>query len=85
MRHIRPNIHQMRNALPALALSVTLEEFTHLEEEHHEDGLGKLGLGTGEETDQEGTDGGHRHEEMLVEGITVGDTLPRLVKRLVTD
>ena len=85
MRHIWPDIHQMGNALSALPLGIALKEFAHLEEEHHEDGLGELGLGTGEETDQEGTDGGHRHEEMLVEGITVGDTLPRLVKRLVTD
>ena len=85
MRHIRPDIHQMRNALPALTLGITLEEFTHLEEEHHEDGFRILCLCPWQEAYQQRTDGGHRHEEMLVEGITVGDTLPRLVKRLMTD
>ena len=84
MRHVRPYVHEVGDAVAGLALSVTLEEFTDLEEEHHEDGLRVLGLGTGEETDQEGTDGGDGHEEVLIEGVAVGDTLPGLVKRLMT-
>ena len=83
MRHVRPYVHQMGDAVTALAFGVALEEFTDLEEEHHEDGLGVLGLGTGEKTYQQGTDSGDGHEEMFVEGVAVGDALPGLVERLV--
>ena len=83
MRHIRPYIHQMGDTVAGLTLGVALEELADLEEEHHEDRFRILGLGFGEETDTEGTDGGDGHEEVLVEGIAVGDALPSLVQRLV--
>jgi hypothetical protein len=67
------------DAVTGLALSIALEEFADLEEEHHEDSLGVLGLGTREETDQQGSDGSDGHEEMFVEGVAVGDSLPGLV------
>ena len=73
----------MGNAVAALALGVALEEFTYLEEEHHEHCFGELRLGTRQEADAEGTDGGDRHKEMFIKGIALQDTLPRLVQRFV--
>ena len=83
MRHIRADVHQMGDALPALALSITLEEFADLEEKHHENGLRELGLCPRQETDAEGTDSGDGHQEVLVERVAVGDALPRLMQRLM--
>ena len=83
MRHIWTYVHQMGDAVAGLALGVTLEEFANLEEKHHEDSLWILRLGSGEKTYQQGTDSGDGHEEMFVEGVAVGDTLPGLVERLV--
>ena len=83
MGDVRTDVHEVGDAVAGLALSVTLEEFTNLKEKHHEYCLGVLGLGSGKETDEQGTDSGDGHEEMFVEGVTVGDTLPCLVQRLV--
>jgi hypothetical protein len=85
MRHIRTDVHEVGDAVAGLALGVTLEEFANLEEKHHEDSLWILRLGSGEKTYQQGTDSGDGHEEMFVEGITVDDTFPRLLERLMTD
>ena len=83
MRHVRPYVHQMGDAVTALAFGVTLEEFANLEEKHHEDSLWILRLGSGEKTYQQGTDSSDGHEEVLIEGVAVGDTLPGLVECLV--
>ena len=83
MGDVGADVHEMSDAVATLTLGVALEEFTHLEEEHHEDGLGVLCLGTWEKTDQQGTDGCNGHKEVLVEGFAVDDTLPRLMQRLV--
>ena len=83
MSHVGPDVHQMADALTALALGIALEELAHLEEEHDEDRLGELGLGTRQEADAEGSDSGDGHEEMLVEGIAMGNSLPRLMERLM--
>ena len=74
----------MGNALTALALSITLEEFTHLKEEHDEDGFWELRLSTRKEPNAEGPDGGYRHEEVLVEGITVKHALDSFLQRVVS-
>ena len=73
----------MGDTVAGLALGVTLEEFADLEEEHHEDSLGILRLGSWEEADKQSADSGDGHEEVLVEGVTLHDALPRLVQRLV--
>ena len=83
MCNIWSYVHQMCDALTALALGVALEEFTHLEEEHHKDRFGEFRLSPRQETDAESTNGGNGHEEVLVESITVGDSLPCLVQRLM--
>ena len=54
MSHIGPNVHQVRNAIAALALGIALKEFAHLEEQHHKHRLGELRLGTRQETDAQG-------------------------------
>ena len=85
MRHIRTDIHEMGNAVTALALGIALEEFTHLEEEHDEDRLRKLTLGSWEETDAEGTDGGDGHQQMLVERLAVEEALDGLLQSAYTN
>ena len=75
----------MGDAVATLAFSKTLEEFTYLEEEHHENSLWKLRFCTRQESDTEGSDGGYRHEEVLIEGITVEQTLYCLLQRVVSD
>ena len=84
MRHIRPDIHEVGNAVATLTLSIAFEKFANLEEQHDEDGLRELSLGTREEADAEGADGGHRHEEMFVEHVALGNTFPCLMQRVVT-
>ena len=81
--HVGADVHQVGNALAALAFGIALKEFANLEEQHHEDGLGELGLCPREEADAEGTDGGNRHQEVLIEGIAVGDSLSSLFQRVV--
>ena len=83
--HIGADIHEMSNAVAAFTLGIAFEELADLEEEHHEDRLGELGLCTRQEANAECTDGSHRHEEMLVEGIAVGHALNGFVKRFVSD
>jgi hypothetical protein len=69
----------------ALPFSITLEEFAHLEKEHHKDSLRKLRLSPWQESNTEGTYRGHRHQEMLIEGVTMKDTLHSLVERIMTN
>ena len=83
MRHIWTDVHEVGDAVAALSLGVALEEFTHLEEEHHENSLRELCLSPRQEADGQGTNGSNRHEEMLVEGITMSDPLPGLMQCLV--
>ena len=47
MSHIRTDIDEVGDTLTALPLRITFEEFSHLEEQHDEDGLWELCLGTG--------------------------------------
>ena len=75
----------MSDAVAAFTFGIAFEEFADLEEEHHEDRLGELRLCARQEADAECTDGCHRHEEMLVEGIAVGHALNGFVKRFVSD
>lgn len=84
MGHVRADIHQMRDARPTLSFGQSLEILAHLEEQHHKDGLSKLALGTWQKTDAEGTDGGHRHQEVLIEGVAMRQSLGRLLQRACT-
>ena len=82
MYHLGPDIHQVGNALSALPLGIAFEQLAHLEEEHHEDRLGELRLGSWHETDGECTDGGHRHEKVLVQRFAVQQTFRGFLQRL---
>ena len=75
----------MRYAVPAPAFGVGLEYLSHSEEQHDEDGFGKLGLRSGQEADAEGPDGGYGHQEVLVEHISVRDALGRFLQRRCSD
>ena len=83
MGDVWTDVHEVGDAVTGLAFGVALEEFANLKEEHHEDSLWILCLGSREETDEQGTDGGDGHEEMFVESVTMGDALPGLVERLM--
>ena len=83
MRNIRSNVHQVGNAVAALPLGITLKEFANLKEQHDEDGLWELRLGTWQETDAKRTDSGDGHQEVLVEHIALGDAFPRLMQCFV--
>ena len=74
----------MCDALAALPLGVALEELAHLEKQHDEDGLSHLRLSIRQETDGERTDGGYRHQEMLVEPVAMHDAFGGLMKCLMT-
>ena len=78
--HVRTDVHQVRDARPTLSFGQALEILAHLEEQHHKDGLSKLALGAWQETDAEGADGGHRHQEMLVEGVAMRQALGSLLQ-----
>ena len=74
---VRADFHQVRDAVAAAALGVTLEQFAHCEEQHDEYRFRELGLRSGQEADAEGTDGGQGHEEVLVEDISAGNAFDR--------
>ena len=76
-------LHQVSNGTAALSFGIALEELAHLEEQHHEDGFGKLGLSARQEADGQCPDGSYRHEQVLVEGIAVGQSLGSLLQCLV--
>ena len=74
----------MRDAFPAFSFGQPLEILAHLEEQHHKDGLSKLVLGTRQKTNAEGTYSGHRHQEVLVERISMCQSLDSLFQRACT-
>ena len=73
MGNIGPYVHQMGDAVATFSFGIAFKEFANLEEKHHEDGLWKFGVGTGKETDAQGTDGGEGHQEILVEEVASGN------------
>ena len=85
MGHIRADIHQMCNAVAALTFGIALEQFANLEKEHHKDCLGKLGFSPRDESDAEGTNGGYRHQEMLVESFALCQSLDGFLQCVVTN
>ena len=84
-RRVGTYIHKVGYAVATLALGVAFKQFAYLEEQHHEDCFGKLGLCTWQETDTERTDCGNGHKEMLVEHVAADDALKCFLQRIVTD
>ena len=77
------DIHELGDRLSAAILGIVLKEFTDLEEQHHEDSLGKLWFGTGEEADEQSADGGYCHEEVLVKRVALADAFPCFAQHVV--
>ena len=75
----------MGNTLATLSFGIALKQFANLEEQHDENGLRKLRLSTGQKADEQGSDGGNRHQEMFVESLAVNESLSRLFQRIVTN
>ena len=75
----------MGNAFTALSFGIALEQLAYLEEEHHKDRLRKFGFRPRQEPDAERTDGGYRHQEMLVESLTLGQSLDGFLQCVVTN
>ena len=74
----------MCNALTALALGIALEQFANLEKQHDKHGLRELRLCSGQEADSQGSNGSHRHQQMLVEGLSFCYTLHRFLQGIIT-
>ena len=85
MGHIGTDIHEVGDAVATLALCIALEELAYLEKEHDKHSLRELSLGSRQETYEQGSDGGHRHEEMLVESVAMTQALDGLLECVVTN
>ena len=80
---VRPDIHQLADVFPAFTHRIALEQLADLVEKHHGNGFVKVaGF---QQADDQGTDGGHSHQEVLVEHLAVQDALECLPEDVVTD
>ena len=61
---------------------MTLEEFAHLKQQHHGDGLVVVAR-TAHDCQGKGTDGGYCHEEVLVEHLTVQYSFSSLAQYVI--
>ena len=77
------DVHHLSDRFAALAHGVALEELSDLVEQHDGAALGRLRFGFGEQDRGEGADGGHGHEERLVEGVAASDVVPCLYEHVV--
>ena len=71
--HIGPQVHQMADAMPALPLGIVLAECSYPVEQHHRHGLGKLCLGSGQESYGESSQCGYGHEQVFIEDVAMQD------------
>ena len=62
-----------------------LEEFTQLEEEHHEHRFGEFSLCSRQEAYEQGSDGGDTHQEVFVEHFAFHYSLYSLADYVVAD
>ena len=84
IRHIRTDIHQVRNTIPAFTLSISLEQFSDLKKEHYKNCLRKFSLTPWEEADAKSANSSYRHEEVLIKHISFGNTFSRFCQGLMT-
>ena len=85
VRRVGADVHKLADGLPAPVLRDALEQLSHLEEQHDEDGLGEHRLAAGDEPDQQGAHSRQGHEEVLVKGVTFRDVFDGLRQRLSPD
>ena len=83
MSYVWTYIHKMGNTGFASSFSIALKEFANLKKQHDEDRFRKFCFCTWKESDAEGSECGHRHEEMFVEGVAVGYTLSGFLQRVI--
>ena len=81
---IRANIHQGGDAAAALAHGVALEQLTDLIEQHHGHGL-QIVAASLIDGQRNGAHGGHRHQEVLVEHLTLDDAPEGLAENIIAD
>ena len=66
------DIHHLLDGAAALAHGVVLEELPHLEEEHDRGAFCHVRRALWEKDHEEGPEGGHHHEEVLVKRVAAG-------------
>ena len=78
------DVHQGADVLAALAHGVALEQLADLVEQHDGDGLVVVAA-LFIDGQREGADGGHGHQEILVEHLAVEDAAPRLPQNVIAN
>ena len=77
------DVHHVGDGFTALAYGVALEQLAHLVEQHDGRAFGHVRVAVGEQHQRERADGGHAHEEVLVEHLAVADVLRRAQQHVV--
>ena len=77
------DVHHVGDRLARFAHGVALEQLAHLVEQHDGRAFGHVRVAVGEQHQRERADGGHAHEEVLVEHLAVADVLRRAQKHVV--
>ena len=77
------DVHHGGDGLAALAYRVALEQLAYLVEQHDGCAFGHVGVGVGEEYHRKRAQGGHGHEEVLVEHLAMADVVEGLAKDVV--
>ena len=77
------DVHHGGDGLAALAHRIALEQLAYLVEQHDGCTFGHVGVGVGEEHHRKCAQGGHGHEEVLVEHLTMADVVESLADNVV--
>ena len=68
---LRRDVHHVCDGLARLVNRITLEQFAHLEEQHHGRAFGHVRFSVGEQHQRKRAESGHGHEEVLVQRVPV--------------
>ena len=85
---IRPDIHKGADVFPALSHRHGLKQFTDLVKKHYRHAFSELSLHALRlivHSQQHGSHGGHRHQEIFVKNLPVYDPKKRLPQDIVSD
>ena len=80
MGGVGPDVHQVRDGFAAVSFGLFLKPFSHLEEQHHKDGLRELGLRSGHEADAQRAQRGDAHEEVFAQGFAFDEPFGRFLE-----
>ena len=81
---VRADVYKVGDAAAAVALGLFFEPFSHLEEQHHKNGLRELAFSTGQKADAKGSQRSDAHQEVFVQGFAVDQGLGRLLQGVPT-